>query len=298
MYLGIEQSTGLVYEGLGGPEIPSIPVPIVTHAKLIEKPEDWKSLPASSERFCWMFREDSFDPVTRTRRGRLYGKKEGTQPELFTVSRHPYDRLDAHSISVARRKTMYVYTSCVELLDKPNNGQGLTLALGSNRGASAWLVVQCEYLFNETVMVTLKALTAYGIVPELDGEKIDDRFRTSVVQAVARVVDAAFKESPGSVVDNCKDAMQVVMSSWLAQNGSKETVTGKEIAETAALLETAPVPKFCAANLGKIAGILHTRNKSNVKAAKGYRPLVQEDAEFALQSLGLTLRELGWARGT
>lgn len=192
---------------------------------------------------------------------------------------------------------MYVYTSCFELLNMPNNGQGLTLALGSSRGASAWLIVQCESLFNETVMVTLKALTAYGIVPELDRVQIDERFRTSVTQAVARVVDAAFKESPGSVVDHCKDAMQVVMSSWLAQNGYTANVTGKEVAETAAILEKPPYSRLCAANLGKIAGILHTRNKSNAKLANGYRSLLAEDAEFALQSLGLTLRDLGWAKG-
>lgn len=297
MYLGIEQNTGLVYEGAGSLEIPSIPLPIITHAKLIEKHEDWKSLPSPSETFGWMFREDSFDAVTRTRRGRLYSKKVGTQPETLVVPLHPYDRLDPTLIGGAKRKSMYVYMSCFELLNMPNNGQGLTLALGSSRGASAWLIVQCESLFNGTVMLTLKALTAYGIIPELHGEKIDERFRTAVTQAVAKVVDAAFKESPGSVVDHCKDAMQVVMSSWLAQNGSEDNVIGKEVAETAAILEGAPHSKFCAANLGKIAGILHTRNKSNAKLGKGYRSLVAEDAEFALQSLGLTLRELGWARG-
>lgn len=297
MYLGIEQSTGLVYEGLGGPEIPSIPLPIVTHAKLIEKPEDWESLPNPSETFGLMFREDSFDAVTRTRRGRLYTKKAGTQPELVTVPQHPYDRLDPTFIGGGRRKSMYVYVSFFELLTLPNNGQGLKLALGSSHGSSAWLIVQCESLFNRTVMVTLKALTAYGIVPELDREKIDQRFRTSVTQAVARVVDAAFKESPGSVVDHCKDAMQVVMSSWLAQNGYATVVTGKEVAETAAILEKPPYSKLCAGNLGKIAGILHTRNKSSAKLANGYRSLVAEDAEFALQSLGFTLRELGWAKG-
>ncbi len=297
MYLGIEQNSGLVYEGSGSPDIPSIPLPIVTHAKLIEKPEDWKSLPGPSETFGWMFREDSFDAVTRTRRGRLYAKKEGTQPEMHTVPRHPYDGPDVHFTGGARRKSMYVYMSCFELLNMPNSGQGLTLALGSSRGASAWRIVQTESLFNGSVMVTLKALTAYGIVPELNREQIDERFRTSVTQAVAKVVDAAFKESPGSVVDHCKDAMQVVMSSWLVQNGYPETAIGKEVAQTSKILEAAQYGKFCAANLGKIAGLLHTRNKSNAKLGKGYRSLVEEDAEFALQSLGLTLRELGWAKG-
>lgn len=138
MYLGIEQQTGLVYEGSGSPDIPSIPLPIVTHATLIEKPEDWKSLPGPSDTLCWMFREDSFDAVTRTRRGRLYSKKHGTQPEWHTVPQHPYDRSDPTFIGGARRKAVYVFMSGFELLSKPNSGQGLTLALGSNRGASAW----------------------------------------------------------------------------------------------------------------------------------------------------------------
>lgn len=145
-------------------------------------------------------------------------------------------------------------------------------------------------------MVTLKALTAYGIVPELNLDEIDDAHRSSVRQAVAKVVDSAFKEAPGSVVDHCKDAMQVVMSSWLAQNGSGTGVIEKEIATVSALMEQLPHEKFCVANLGKIAGLLHTRNKSNTVRGKGYRPLQEEDAEFALQSLGLTLRELGWAK--
>lgn len=32
---------------------------------------------------------------------------------------------------------MFVYISCIDILHKPNQGQGLVLALGSSRGASA-----------------------------------------------------------------------------------------------------------------------------------------------------------------
>ena len=90
MYLGIEQHTGLIYEGTGNPDIPVVPMPSVVHAKFIEQPADWKSLPRPSETFGLVFREDSFDAVSRTRRGRLYQKKEGAQPEQHTVSAHPY----------------------------------------------------------------------------------------------------------------------------------------------------------------------------------------------------------------
>lgn len=296
MYLGIEQHTGLIYEGTGNPDIPVIPMPSVVHAKFIEQPADWTSLPGPSEAFGLVFREDSFEAVSRTRRGRLYQKMEGTQPEQHTVSAHPYDRGLLPGYDKATRKSLHVYMSCTDILHKPNQGQGLVLALGSSRGASAWRVVQTEALYSGAVMVTLKALSVYGILPELDAEKVEERFRPAVAQALARVLDSAFKESPGSVVDNCRDAMQAILSSWLAQNGSADTVIENELAKIAATLEAAPHERICVGNLGKVCAKLHSRNKSNAQRQKGYRPIVEEDAELALQALGFTLRDLNWSK--
>lgn len=296
MYLGIEQHTGLIYEGTGNPDIPAIPMPSVMHAKIIEKPGDWKSLPGPSEAFGLVFREDSFDAVSRTRRGRLYHKREGQQPEQHTVSSHPYDRGLLPGYDKATRKSLYVYRSCIDILHRPNQGQGLVLALGSSHGASAWRVVQTEAIYSGAVMVTLKALSVYGILPELDVEKVEERFRPAVAQALTRVLDSAFKESPGSVVDNCRDAMQAILSSWLAQNGSPDAVIEKELAKIAAAVEAPPHEKICAGNLGKVCAKLHSRNKSNAQRQKGYRPIVDEDAELALQALGFTLRDLAWSK--
>jgi len=296
MYLGIEQHTGLIYEGTGNPDIPAIPMPSVVHAKFIEQPADWRCLPGPSDAFGLVFREDSFDAVSRTRRGRLYQKKEGTQPEQHTVSAHPYDRGLIPGYDKATRKSMFVYMACTDILHKPNQGQGLVLALGSSHAASAWRVVQTETVYSGAVMVTLKALSAYGILPELDAEKVEDRFRPAVTQAIARVLDSAFKESPGSVVDNCRDAMQVILSSWLAQNGSRDVVIEKELAKIAAAVEAAPHERICVGNLGKVCAKLHSRNKSNAQRQRGYRPIVEEDAELALQALGFTLRDLEWSK--
>lgn len=146
-------------------DIPAIPMPSVAHAKLIEQPTDWTSLPSPTEAFGLVFREDTFDAVSRTRRGRLYQKKEGTQPESHTVSAHPYDRGLIPGWDRATRKSMFVYRSCIDILHMPNQGQGLVLALGSSHGASAWRIVQTEALYSGAVMVTLKALSAYGNVP-------------------------------------------------------------------------------------------------------------------------------------
>jgi len=295
MYLGIEQNTGLIYEGTGNPDIPVIPMPSVVHAKIIQQPTDWKSLPSPSEVFGLIFREDSFDAVSRTRRGRLYQKKDGAQPEQHTVSAHPYDRGLIAGFDKATRKNMLVYMSCIDLLHKPNQGQGLILALGSSHGASAWRIVQSEAIFSGAVMVTLKALSVYGILPELDTKKIEERFRPAVTQALAKVLDSAFKESPGSVVDNCRDAMQVIISSWLAQNGSADAVVGNELAQISSKIEAAPHKKICVGNLGKVCAKLHSRNKSNTQRQNGYRSILEEDAELALQAVGFTLRDLNWS---
>ena len=74
MYLGIDQQTGLVYEGSDGPVLPAVPTPSVTQAKLIEAPQDWGNLPGGivQSPFSWTFREDTFD-ARPTRTGRRSG---------------------------------------------------------------------------------------------------------------------------------------------------------------------------------------------------------------------------------
>jgi hypothetical protein len=45
MYLGIDQQSGLAYEGIGMSTLPIVPTPSVTQAKLIKSEEDWNDLP-------------------------------------------------------------------------------------------------------------------------------------------------------------------------------------------------------------------------------------------------------------
>ncbi|NJM44013.1 MAG: hypothetical protein HC858_08630 [Brachymonas sp.] len=55
-------------------------------------------------------------------------------------------------------------------------------------------------------------------------------------------------------------------------------------------------------DLNLLAGIagaiarLHSRAKPNEQHKHQSRPVVEDDAEFALASVGMLLREIGWAR--
>jgi hypothetical protein len=301
MYLGIDQHTGLVYEGYGAPEIPSIPTPHIAQAKLIERDDDWAGLPRgfAGTPMAWLFREDSFDPVTRTRRGRLYEAQPGQgQPNQQRVGPHPYEDPMMRAVGREGRvaKTMYTYTACNPLLNMPNQGQGLTLALGSDRASSAWRIIQTEVSASGCVLVTLKALSAFAILPEIDYGQIAGVHQAAVRGAVQRVLDSAFRESPTSVVDHCRAALTVLLSRWLVQNGHDERTLGLDLGDLAKKFEGPPHEMGCPSRVAQVVARLHSRGKPNEQHAKGYRPPIEGDDEFALQAVSLVLRDFGWAK--
>lgn len=299
MHLGICNHTGLVYEGMGAADIPSIPTPSVTQAKLIEAEGDWKYLPRglSVDALRWLFREDSFDPVTRTRRGRLYEPQPGQgQPNQQRVGPHPYEDPMMRQVGAGGRvtKTLYTFTACHPILNLPNQGQGMTLALGDARAASPWRIVQTEALANGSVMVTLQSLSAFAIIPAVNYAKVDVEHRPAVVDAIERVVNSAFREAPTSVVDHCRAALTVLLSRWLVQTSREE---GGALA-----LDLGPLAKrmeahemTCVANAAQIIARLHARGKPNEQHARGLRPPEVGDDQFALEAVGLTIRDLGWS---
>jgi len=157
MHLGICNNTGLVYEGLGTADIPSIPTPCITQAKLITAEADWQDLPRglAVDALRWIFREDSFDPVTRTRRGRLYEPQPGQgQPNQQRVGPHPYEDPMMRQVGAGGRvaKTLYTFTACHPLLNMANRGEGMMLALGESKAASPWRIIQTESLANGAVI--------------------------------------------------------------------------------------------------------------------------------------------------
>ncbi len=301
MYLGIDPQTGLIYEGSGNPDLPALPLPTVTQATLIEAPEDWNALPGglTADPFRWVFREDSFDASTRIRRGRLYQSYGSSQPCTHHVARHPYDPASSSSnVGIRIQKSLYAYMSCNELLNMPRKGLGLTLALGGGPGASGWRIIQAEMLASRAVLVTLKSLSSYDLLPEIDAAKIAPEYRQQVAQAMERVLDSAFRESPISVIDHCRDALAVVLARWMTQNGGDPKFLSDDLAKLAGAVEKAPHERVSAGNMGRVVALLHNRGKTNQQVSNGWRTPVEEDAAMAVQALGFTLRELGWAKVT
>jgi hypothetical protein len=137
------------------------------------------------------------------------------------VTTHPYEDPFGRSARTdgTQTKSLFTYEACTDLLGRTHRGQGLLLALGEQRAPSAWRIVQTELLANGCVLVTLKALTPYGRLPDLDMSKIDGPYRSAAAQAMDRVLESAYRESPISVIDHCRNALAVLLSRWLVQRG-------------------------------------------------------------------------------
>lgn len=301
MFLGIDDTTGMVYEGASSiPDRLASPLPTVTLAKLIEKPDDWADLPSGARagQDVWVFREDSFDPVTRTRRGRLYQSMSGAPYPDHNARVFASSRADISAMGPDGRvpRPLNIFAACNAILDKPARGRGLELALGSTRAASAWRIVETELTFSHDVMLTLKSLSAFGLLPELAIGQVPERFRDEVKRAVDGIVDAAFKESATSVVDRCKDALAMILSRWLWQKTDDEKPLGWDIGQVATAVEKEPHGMICAANAARAVGRLHARGKPGEQFARGARPPTEGDAAFCLEAFGLALRDLGWAK--
>jgi hypothetical protein len=298
MYIGICNNTGLVYEGMGAADIPSIPTPSITQAKLIAAEADWQDLPRglAVDPLRWIFREDFFDPITRTRRGRLYEPQPGQgQPNQQRVGPHPYEDPMMRQVGAGGRvsKALHTFTACHTLLSMVNRGEGMTMALGDARAASPWRIIQTEALANGAVMITLKSLSAFAVIPAVNHQQIAPEFRPAVNEAIERVLNSAFRETPTSVVDHCRAALTILLSRWLVQSGHEsDAVFGADLGDLAKKVEKLEL--YCVAKSAQIVALLHSRGKPNVQHAKGVRPPESGDDDLALESIGLVLREFGW----
>ncbi|MDP1732764.1 MAG: hypothetical protein Q8L44_00210 [Sulfuritalea sp.] len=300
MLIGFDENTGHVYEGLGVPSYPVWPSPTLSQAKLIESQAEGDDLARGVPQtaLAWIFREDMFDPVTRIRRGRLYEPYSGQPKRTWPVRAHPFDHEGARQVAASGglNITLLTYSPCQSFANRPDRGLGMKLAIGHRQSISLWRVVQTELVLGDDVLVTLKAMTAYGIIPQLNYSEVSQEARQAVDRALERIVDVAFRETPISVVDHCRNAATVVLSRWLAQKGAPQDILSKDLDDVCKALGKPPFEKAAARDAAEAIRLLHPRGKANVQEAKGYRIPTDEDAEFAIHAIGFILRELEWAK--
>ena len=293
--IGIDESTNLIYEGLTNYGYGLSPSPILSPATFVLTSDEVHELPSRGNRFSikYLFREEGFDPVSRTRRGRFY-KRNDQQPNEWFVQPHPVllqeRRYDGKN---ELKKMLYTYSafnffSIVKRADLKNT----LVLIGHQDTYSIYSIINVESTANGDDLITLKMRPTFGVIPNLNEEAIPIDRRRAVRDALDLFATEVHRASPQSIIDRARDAASAILGAFNEQN---ETCSfDKDLGQQIKAIEKAE--KRIVLNSADIIRIFHARAKPSEQERRNIRPISEQDAELAVNCIGTILCELGWAK--
>lgn len=293
--IGFHRDACTFYEGEMGYGRAITPSPTVSVATLIVGPDDVKSIPESTTLATQLvFREDSFDPVTRIRRGRIYKWADGySQPHRWQVQPYPGVYEEQVAVRGYTRITKDLFSwAAWPAFQQLGPRSKILIALGSKNAYTLWRVVDIERIVTAEDLLTLRALHSLGTLPILNESAIPADGREKVLQTVEKLGNAAYAASePEAIIDLARAAAQWCLGTWLASKRGVPELKGKDLGGLISMLESREK------DVAMLIARFHSRAKPNEQHNYSARPISDEDAEFALASVALLLRELGWVQG-
>jgi hypothetical protein len=301
-WIGIETDLGLVYEGGYRYGHAVLPTPITAPAAIVSEADFPPKLP---ERYALntaevAFREDSYDAVTRVRRGRFYLASQ-TRPEEWLVYPHPSRPTEAelekpYTGRVKRKLFTFQPLPTPNIVQEIQSRGGRPLvAIGTESYFTIWTISSIEGTSAAEFVVTLRGRQTFGAIPEVNSDAIPQSCRRAVLDAISKLRDDVFSAGPISVVDRARDVASAALSGYLQDLDAIKP--GRELDELLKKLNVLEDPhrRRLAAAAGEIVRLLHSRAKPSVQERLAVSPVSEQEAELAVSCAGSILRELGWA---
>lgn len=291
--IGIDENDGLFYEGDNEYGRGIWPSPTVMIARVVSGPEHPSADPEMEQLGLapLVFREDTFDPVARLRRGRFYFRMpNSSRPCQWHVRPHPALPNELGG-SPRVDKSLYSFYAWLATQHLSVSIAPSIVALGTNVANTLWRVLSIEKIVTGEDLVTLKARASMGMLPELNERAVPAGDLPKVRRVLDALVDAVHILAPGSIVDRARDASQWCLGVWLSNFTGNEK---HKIQDLAALAKNLPEERRILRALAQINARLHSRVKPNEQERYPIHPITEADAEYALAAVGLLLREIGW----
>ena len=294
--LGICKRSGRLYEGNSSAgiainyHVPIIPIEFVG----VDMHQDNPSLNQPN----LVFREDSFDPITKIRRGRVYKEEIGNnQPwRVHDIARTDLKRIKwSNGEAQELETTSYSADSLIQLRQMTSLPK---VILGKIPHHTYWKILSIETQYDGKPMLTLKAISNFGTVPDLMINQVPEIAQKPIQDALENVEVAANRLGPIETVDACRNALSIVFGA-LAEDTKLDLGQGisHRIKENQSKSKN---PNANGQDLitqnADIVRRLHPRGKASEKEKHQTRAISQEDANLALNCLWFVLVELGWAR--
>ena len=270
--IGVCPFQGLIYEGDGTSGDLCVPRPFLHAATVVVDESSFASIPPNSnvEAIKLLFREDSFDPVTRVRRGRLYLGPTSSTTQWRVLQRSLVTFQPAHWSNVGKNLPL----------------NKIRIALGSKEGYSLWDVHLVEHVSRSEFLVTLRLRVNLYPLPAASELSIPREAHDKLQKLIDAALDNSRRLDANATIDACRHAACSVATAWLSAAAIGDDV--EKLANKMAALST--VPHVMSNSLRTIAK-LHARTKPNVREQFGARENEEPDGEVALSLLALILRE-------
>lgn len=293
-FLGIS-ADGMIFEGVTEHGSHLVwPQPVVSLAKFVKITDEALKPATENEIGHCCFREDSFDPVSRIRRGRFFqwtGRNEHHRakvpPSITMPGIFPSD--NAVNVNMSAYRKLRPSLSGEDFQD--------LVILGANSGYSVWAVVGIETISSGEDLVTLRARQSLGALPDIYWEKIPSDHRRKVEEAIKTLADDYRRAGPVSVIDRAREAATAILSAYLQGKGVS-AAKGKDLGNLVNLLvnDAGKHEQRILACAAEIPQRLHSRGKHAEKENRNdLRPIREQDAELAVQCIGVMLCDLRWA---
>lgn len=242
-----------------------------------------------------VFREDSFDPVTRLRRGRVYTHADTHQFSL--PSENVYNGQYGPLVGAQPNFVPDAwYEPLRSLVDGKMLNHYVEAQLGEAPLVTPWRVVAIERIATGELLFTLRSLASYGVLSKLAATlpALDDTkpSRSAVEETLSALVDTYHRQQATPTVDTARETARVILAAWIGNEAYSKDLAGA--------VKLIPENHKLASWAASIINRLHPRGKSaerekQANAGVALRQPCGEDAETSLHLIGMPLREIGWA---
>lgn len=297
--IGVDESRGLVFEGDSYYGAHLVwPVPVMTSARFVDSSaKDYSNTHLGSP-VTYYFREDMFDPVSRIRRGRFY--------KYANASGGNWQVIPSPHVSVPHSGTNGDGLFCVHSLSDYRpcvisgelNGLGFAqsiVVLGKEKSSTIWSIILVETSFTGEEMVTLKARQSLGALPEVDWSKVPAEAISTVREKLSVLEDDYHRAGAESVIDRSREAATAILSGHLQLDYPEAETLDLGALIRLLVKKSGENGQRIVACAAEIPQRLHSRGKTAEQKKREVRPIREQDAELAMQCIGVMLCDLGWA---
>ncbi|MCQ0034656.1 MULTISPECIES: hypothetical protein [Burkholderia] len=288
--IGFDPNTSLAYEGslslYGRLVWPSPFMSIACHVGHLQGLQQGP-MTESLLGAAMLFREDSFDPVARVRRGRLYLRADRS-PASWRVVHHVAD------VQGSMAKDLATFISWRASDEFFRHRSDAVLVLGSGDRTTVHTILDVERLANGEELITFRTRANLSGLPNLIESLLPENHAALIKEQYEKAASSAFRDDAESVIDRCREAATAALNAERLSLETVEVSNGKDLAKLAEYFEGQK--RFILSNSARTIALLHSRAKSVERLKRGTSAPHQADAELAIALLGSIYREMRWVR--